>query len=460
MLWLHKLAALCSLSTIALTILAAPRPASAQQHSLLSRARQDGTVRVIVQIGNTGYKSIGTLPSARAVGSQRQAIAKAQDMLLARLEPSGPTLVRRFRNIPYLAMEVDAAALSDLLQNPEVISVQEDLPVPPSLAVSTSIIGAPDAWDAGYSGSGQAVAVLDTGIQKTHPFLSGKVVSEACYSTNSSANSSSSLCPGGVENSTATGSALNCDVSIPGCDHGTHVAGIVAGKGTSFSGVAKDADLISIQVFSRIDDPVFCGVPSCVGSWTSDQIQALERVLELSATIDIASVNLSLGGRAYTTTESCDLNNAAMKTAIDNLRSVDVATVIASGNYSRINAISAPGCISTAISAGSTNDTEAISGFSNEANFLSLYAPGAGIWSSVPFNHFSSKSGTSMATPHVAGAWAILKQRAPATSVDTALLALQTTGVPITSTLGTWTTSRIRARARITSHFGTSMHPA
>ena len=61
------------------------------------------------------------------------------------------------------------------------------------------------------------------------------------------------VCPGGMAESTALGSGMPC--SADGCYHGTHVAGIAAGKGASFSGVARDASLISIQVFSQVNDP-------------------------------------------------------------------------------------------------------------------------------------------------------------------------------------------------------------
>jgi subtilisin family serine protease len=344
-----------------------------------------------------------------------------------------------------MAMEVDADGLADLFSNPDVISIQEDRPVPPTLATSTAIIGATQAWQAGYTGQGQTVAILDTGVENSHIFLSGKVVSEACYSTNNSSYTSTSLCPGGVEESSAPGSALNCESTIAGCDHGTHVAGIAAGKGASYSGVAKDSNIIAVQVFSRFEDPLYCGsrVP-CVLSWRSDQIEGLERVLELSGTYDIAAVNMSLGGGRYSSTAECDAANSATKAAIDNLRSVGIATIISSGNNGYSDSLSSPGCISSAVSVGSTSSADTISPFSNEAPFLNLYAPGEFIFSSVLFSGFAPKSGTSMAAPHVTGTWAVLKQRAPLATVDEVLAALQSTGVPITSRTTTYTTPRIR----------------
>jgi subtilisin family serine protease len=96
------------------------------------------------------------------------------------------------------------------------------------------------------------------------------------------------------------------------------------------------------------------------------------------------------------------------------------------------NAISFPACISSAISVGSTTKQNAISGFSNSASFLSLLAPGSAIISSVPGGGYGTFSGTSMAAPHVAGAWAVLKSAKPSATVSQVLTALQNSGVPIT----------------------------
>ena len=110
--------------------------------------------------------------------------------------------VKRFQLIPAMALLVDAAALEALLANPNVVDIIEDIPVPPALQDSVPLIGAdPDGSFSGYTGQGQAVAILDTGVDKNHPFLSGKVVSEACYSN--PYGDGTSLCPGGVSASTA-----------------------------------------------------------------------------------------------------------------------------------------------------------------------------------------------------------------------------------------------------------------
>ena len=79
-------------------------------------------------------------------------------------------------------MEVDAAALEALASDPGVVSIEEDKLLKPKLEESIPLVGAPQAWSQGFGGSGQTIAILDTGVDKTHRFLAGKVVSEACYS--------------------------------------------------------------------------------------------------------------------------------------------------------------------------------------------------------------------------------------------------------------------------------------
>ena len=243
--------------------------------------------------------------------------------------------------------------------------------------------------------------MLDTGVDKAHSFLAGKVVSEACFSAGD--------CPGGASSSTAVGSGVPCTYAPGDCEHGTHVAGIAAGRGTSFNGVAPGANLIAINVFSRFDSGCGNRPTPCARSFTSDQIKGLERVMALRSSLRISSVNMSLGGGQHTA--NCDTDSR--KAAIDNLRSTGIATVISSGNDGSATAVSAPACISTAITVGSTTKTDVVSSLSNSSSLVELLAPGSSINSSVPGGGFGSKSGTSMAAPHVAGAWAVLRQVVP-----------------------------------------------
>ncbi|QPJ62596.1 MAG: S8 family serine peptidase [Candidatus Nitronauta litoralis] len=439
------------------------------QNDLMSKAQTEGTVRIIARL-NTSMPNSPMSPGSDG-RAYRSAISNTQQDVLnslsgltgANSKQPLPGIVRpvkgvkKFRYHPLLALEADSATLLQLSADPRILEIIEDVPEPPNLSQSIPLIGADTAWTMGpgYTGNGWAVAILDTGVDKTHNFLSGKVVSEACYST-TSGSTIHSVCPGGVQASTAVGSGVECSANNPSlsvatCDHGTHVAGIAAGDGASFSGVAREADIIAIQVFSRFDSASTCSPrpAPCVLSYSSDQIMGLERVLALSGTFNIASANMSLGGGSYSS--NCDAVQSARKAAIDNLRAVGIATAISSGNSGFTNAMGAPACISTAVSVGSTTKSDNVSSFSNSASFLSLLAPGSSIRSSIPpSNGFAFFSGTSMAAPHVAGTWAIMRQANPTATVTEILTALQTTGQPILDTRNGLTHPRIQVDAAVT----------
>jgi len=409
--------------------------------ALTELAQAKGQVPVILRL-NVNFQPESSR-SLSGVMTQRNAIKNASNAVVQSLAGANATNIKQYQYVPYLAVTANAAALQALAKNPMVIEIREDVLAPPTLAESTAVIGADIAWQSGYDGSGWAVAVLDSGVDKNHNFLSGKVISEACYSTTNRRYSSTSLCPGGSASSTATDSGLNCPLSTYGCNHGTHVAGIVAGKdytpnGPGYSGVANGASIIAIQVFSEFTggNCTNFGLPSpCALSYSSDQMYGLERVYALRTAFNIAAANMSLGGGQYTS--NCD--GDSLKASIDNLRAANIATVIASGNSSYKTAMGAPACISTAISVGATCDSatsgygctavDHIPSYSNIASFISLLAPGSLISSSTPgANTFQSWHGTSMATPHVAGAWALMKQRYPGATVSTVLADLQNTG--------------------------------
>src|SRR6185369_7383130 len=213
--------------------------------ALHAQAAAQGTVRVIVRL-NAPFAPENQLASPAHIMSQRQMLAGAQSTVRNHLRGLRHRVVREFNGmLPLMAIEASPDALQMLASLRGVVAeVQDDVAVPPALAQSIPLINANDAWTAGFDGTGQVVAILDTGVQKDHSFFAGgKVIAEACFSSNSSGGTS--VCPGGVEFSGAAGSGLPCDVG--GCAHGTHVAGIAAGSGASFSGVAKGAEIIAIQ---------------------------------------------------------------------------------------------------------------------------------------------------------------------------------------------------------------------
>lgn len=421
---------------------------------LIDKAQSEGSVRVIVGLRHDTRPAASATNETQALQQQHAAVEQAQENLLEQMDGQRVESVKRFHFIPFVALKTDTAGLQFLQTSASVLSIEEDDSAPPSLAKSVPAVGAPAAWASGYTGAGQAVAILDTGVDKTHPFLAGKVVAEACYSTTDASSNIFSTCPGGVPASTEPGSGVNCP---SGCSHGTHVAGIAAGKGDTSSGVAKEANIIAVQIFSRFENTADCGgAAPCYRTFQSDQIRGLERVLELSQTQKIAAVNMSLGSGQYMS--NCDALRPATKAAIDNLRARGVATIVSSGNGSVTNGISTPACISSAISVGSTllqtdpNNTvtgESVAGYSNSNAYLKILAPGSSISSSVPGGGFATMSGTSMAAPHVTGAWAVLKSKYPNASVDEILAALTNYGLPITDARNNITKPRLRVNSAL-----------
>ena len=395
-------------------------------------------VRVIVGL-RAPFVPEGRLPGRAAVQAQREAIVRAREAMISRLRAGTWTVEHAFESIPFVALQAQPETIDALRSSPDVASVREDRLLAPVLAQSVPLIGAPTAWAAGDTGAGWTIAIIDTGVDKGHPFLSGKVVSEACYSNKGN-------CPNKSKTQTSAGAGTPCGWAPSGCAHGTHVAGIAAGSGPSFSGVAKGASLIAVQVFSRFTGSSCSGTGEdpCALAFTSDMVAGLERVYALRGVFSVASVNVSLGGGSFGDQAACDAADPATKAAIDNLRSAGIATIAAAGNEGNPTALNSPACISSAVSVGATSKADVVVAFSNSATYLSLLAPGLSINSSVPGGGFAVFSGTSMAAPHVAGSWALARQSNPAASVTEVLDAMQLTGVPITDSRNGLTKPRIR----------------
>ena len=406
----------------------APRDARAKQNrtDLENLFKQQPEIRIIVGL-QTAEEN--TAPAARASDQARErSVAARQAAVLGRAQGLNVRDIRRFRFHPFIAMTVDATALGAFLADPDVTSVSEDGVIYPMLADTVTLTRATNAWSEGFRGTGQTVAVLDTGIDSSHPFFAGKVVAEACFSN--PVAGATTLCPNGQPQQIGAGAGIHCpDIAI-GCWHGSHVAGIAVGNygylTASSGGMAPGANVMPVQVFQRE-----CYSGTCqLAAYYSDIMQGLEYVYSLRNNYTIAAANLSLGGTAFTA--SCDNEAPGVTSIIQTLRTANIPTIVSSGNSGFGNALNFPACITQAISVGATTKQNGVSSFSNSSSSLTLLAPGSSIQSSIPGGGYGYTSGTSMAAPHVAGAWATLKSAKPTATVAEVLNALNATGLPIT----------------------------
>ncbi|MEW1722009.1 S8 family serine peptidase [Streptomyces sp. NPDC093109] len=277
-----------------------------------------------------------------------------------------------------------------------------------SLDRSTAQIGAPAAWEAGYTGAGVKVAVLDTGVDETHPDLAGAVIGKKTFS--------------------------DADNSEDHFGHGTHVASIAAGSGAksggTYKGVAPGAKILDAKV---TDDRGFGSASSVIAGmqWAADQGAKV--------------ANVSLGFPE-------DPENDPMKEAVDRLsKETGILFVISAGNSGPdARTVTSPGSAEAALTVGAVDRDDSIAGFSSAGPAVDgslkpdITAPGVdivaakaarGMMGSPAADGYVSASGTSMAAPHVAGAAAILAQRHPqwpGERIKQALTASATPGAGLT----------------------------
>ncbi|MFD9908898.1 S8 family serine peptidase [Streptomyces sp. NPDC059063] len=258
-----------------------------------------------------------------------------------------------------------------------------------SLDKSVKQIGAPKAWAAGLDGKGVKIAVLDTGVDATHPDLKDQVVGAKNFSE--SADTKDRV------------------------GHGTHVASIAAGTGAKsngrFKGVAPGARVLNGKVLG--DD----------GRGGDSAILA---GMEWAAAQGADVVNLSLGG-------SDDIGIDPLEEAVNRLSADQgVLFAVAAGNEGYRGSIDSPGSADAALTVGAVDGKDKLAEFSSQGpragdnavkpdvtapgvDITAAAAPGSEIEKEVGQNPegYLTISGTSMATPHVAGAAALLKQRHP-----------------------------------------------
>ena len=335
---------------------------------------------------------------------------------------------------------VTPAGLAHLQAHPGVARVGLDRKVFGYGAESIPLIRADEAHGLGLTGRGVTIAVLDTGVEAQHPDLAHAIVEEECFC--------SGCCPNGTSRQSGPGSAPDDE------GHGTNVAGIIASSGrVAPVGVAPDAGLVAIRVRGRS------------GGTVSTVVSALEYVL---ARPHIRVVNMSLGaGGPFTTVcDQADASTVAFGSVIARLRAIGTLTVVAAGNEGFTTGVASPACVNAALAVGAVYDqnvggiawqtcpdpttaADQVACFSNSSPLVELLAPGALSTSSGPGGGTLTEGGTSQATPHVAGAAAVLLQARPALAPSDIIATLSATGVPVTDHKNGVVVPRINLRAAV-----------
>jgi subtilisin family serine protease len=363
-------------------------------------------------------------PADRKAGHGPAAVANA---LFDAIDRGHATLVREFEHIDAMAIEANAAAVERLLVDPRVLRIDLDAGGQGGLSEALPLAGIAPLHLSGLDGSGRTIAVLDSGHAAGHAAFAGRIAAEYCYCSDGSG-----CCPNGQRTQSGGGAASDDN------GHGSNVSGIALGSAPR--GAAPEARLVSIKVIDRNNR--FC----C----SSDIVAGLDRLIAAHPEVDV--VNLSLGSDQVFAS-SCDSASAwaqALAQAVALLEQRGTLVVAASLNRGNTQALPAPACLSRVLAVGAVWDADLgtvsfnhggysctevaqvdhLTCFSNTSSMLDLVAPGARITAAGRVGT-STYSGTSQASPLVAGCAALLRQAVPAASRAELVAALKTSEVEV-----------------------------
>lgn len=277
-----------------------------------------------------------------------------------------------------LATDLTHADIEELKKDPSVLAVEQDLPVHSMDLISDQQIRADQVWTSNIVGQGVPVAILDTGIDTTHPEFAGRIA----------------LCHSEITNSSTCQDQNG---------HGTHVAGIVGATGinSNAKGIAPGVQYYVDQVLDSTGSGSFSGIISGI-DW--------------AVTNHAKVISMSLGSSPLVTTApNCDSQFTSLTTAINNAVNAGVTVVAAAGN-SGTQGVGAPGYMSNVIAVAAVDSNNVITSWSSKGGPVQdhgIAAPGVNVFSTYIPQTYATLSGTSMATPAVSGTVALLLQANP-----------------------------------------------
>ncbi len=336
-------------------------------NKVLQELEKNGEARVIIKL-----KEKKGIFGVMALSSRRKSTLREIGALPM---PSGNLFLAR----------LNKTKLAKLLASGIVESISYDYIIRAMLQESTNIVNATSSWlvrlnGTNITGEGETICLLDTGVNFSHPDLQGKNVTCVIDCLN-----------------VTRGCIENCSLADDN-GHGTHVAGIIAANGT-IKGVAPGAKLIAMKILNATGE----------GQISNAKI-AIDWCVTHASQYNITVISMSLGTPEALFDNYCDSNFPDLTNEINTAIANNISIIAATGNNGNYTHIVAPACIEnvTAVGAGTKNDM--IWPQSNRNNITDLLAPGENINSTASTGSYDLKNGTSMATPHVAGAFALLHQ--------------------------------------------------
>lgn len=348
--------------------------------------------------------------------------SKATDGIAKILRSEAPN-IRSLGDGSTHAATLTAKGLDALAKSKDVVAVVEDIVYKRAMFDTHPIVRVDEVQRAGLTGLGGVVVIIDDGFDTSHPFIRNAVVGEACFSESNQANGLISLCRDRKTRDVGRGAASACGLQNWDCKHGTHVAGIVGGRGgpetplgKPLEGVAPGVGLYLIKAYTHDYNETKCDDgPLCGSFYASTMQRALSHVISISKKFNIVAVNLSIGSD-QSFSMNCETTSKSAKYYLNNVNKLiqkNIAVIFSAGNEFRTWGVGHPACLTNAFAVGSIDKDEAISSFSNTGLKVDVLAPGRAILSAQAGGGYVPLNGTSMAAPYVTGIIALLREVAP-----------------------------------------------
>lgn len=401
--WLRSSIVCIVLSAMVLSVLVTvPTATIGAQDKVVGVSIPEHVSTILAEQGFVDVEVVFATPDFAGTGlaTRIESVHSSMDDLTASSKDGVLDVQEVYKTVPLAIVRVHSAQeLDDLAANPAVVEIGKTTMVAQAGAAflqsapmsgTTAITGAYSNHTLGNRGQGITVAVLDSGVDASHPDLVSSIVYESCY-----LRTGATPCPDGNDRQAGPGSSMD------DFGHGTAVSGIIASNGTvSPLGAAPDA---SLEIYK---------VLAANGNGSFDEIlAALDHISAFRSDVDIVNISVSSG---LLFPGQCDVLAGApvvaqTRTVIRDLQARGVVVVAAAGNQGSANAMGFPACVTEVVSTTASDTFPSLAFFSNVSSVTDVAAPGVAVLSAAIGGGTQTLSGTSFATPLVSACLGLFK---------------------------------------------------